>query len=121
MGEEARAERLRFLTQLFSAARRDDCKAFGVQSLDGVERKVRGWACTFHARERATLTRVEHDDRHRRGQLQQLIAQLRKLELFATEVQRVGARVTRVVEEEARLFACRRKRRDLRSGARDGA
>ncbi len=105
MREVSGAQLIRFLAELLAAARGDHRDAFGAQLLDHIEREVGGLARAFRARERSALTGVEHRDRERRRQRHDALLERGERDLLRAEVERVGARMTGVIEEEARRLA----------------
>ena len=107
MREVARLELLALLRQLAARRRREHRDAGRVELLARVEREVRRWLRALHARERAALTRVEHDDGQRRGELEQPLAQLGQRQVAVAQIDRLRARVAAVIEEHARLAAGR--------------
>ncbi len=111
--EVARVKLVGLLRELLRRARCHDGDALGREARNGVERKVRRGLGALRTRELSRLTRVEHDQRERARQLAKLFTQRRDRKLLASEAERVGLRVARVIEDEHGLLALGAMRAEL--------
>src|SRR3954451_10512468 len=100
MREVRRVELVGLVRELLRGSRRHDGDALGRELRDRVEREVGGRLDALDARELSALTRVENDERERARGLTELLAERCDGQLFASESERAGERVSRVIEDE---------------------
>ena len=108
MREHRAGERARFLRELVGAAAREQHHARQLRAIDVDLELVDARAAL--ARDRAGLARVDHRELDRRRHRAQRVAQLLERQRIAAQVDLLVIGVTRVIEEDERVFGARSSR-----------